>query len=194
MNRNEFLAQLRQHLAKLPLSEINDIVRDQEERIHEALSSGRKEEDVIAALGSPQELAVNLIASARLDKAEKSTHFPQQAKNAFSAFLAILALAPLNFFMLLGPFLIFISLLFAAWLGVLGGGFALLTLVFVFLFKFIFLPLDIFVHLSGFFMILGVVSLGFVGVLLLYQLTKFFIEMSISYLRWNVNFIQSNLK
>ena len=104
MKKEEFLKQLDLSLVGISLHERQDILRDQEEYIREAVSAGRNEESVIASLGSPKELATNLSVDTKIQKAVKTDAFGKQIQNTFSAVLAILALAPLNLIFVLGPF------------------------------------------------------------------------------------------
>lgn len=65
MSKDEFLRRLDRALAELPTGERQDIVRDYEEHFLEAGASGKREQDTVAALGDPSEIAAQLIAQAR---------------------------------------------------------------------------------------------------------------------------------
>lgn len=57
MNRSEFLALLRLHLSPLPPEEQQELLEDYESHFAFGLQSGRTEEEIVAELGNPAELA-----------------------------------------------------------------------------------------------------------------------------------------
>ncbi|MGH8782703.1 DUF1700 domain-containing protein [Paraburkholderia sp.] len=64
MKQDEFIEALRRELSSLPKQAVDEIVADYREYIGDALAAGRREEDVIAALGDPVKLARELKAQA----------------------------------------------------------------------------------------------------------------------------------
>lgn len=190
MKRQDFINELRLALANLPAAEREDILRDQEEYLHEAELAGRNEEEVIQALGDPRQLAVSLNVEAKIHQVEKSKSFSKQIVNTFSAVLAILALAPFNFLFVLWPFLIFSGLSTFAWM--LAGG----TLIFsvaglgIFLFKLVFINVGVWTHLSALFMAIGWVGIGVLSLLFMAKWTKVFLFFTVRYLKWNLQIIK----
>ncbi|WP_059050107.1 HAAS signaling domain-containing protein [Paenibacillus senegalimassiliensis] len=57
MNRSEFLALLRVHLSPLPPEEQQELLEDYQNHFAFGLQSGRSEEEIVAELGDPAELA-----------------------------------------------------------------------------------------------------------------------------------------
>ncbi|KGV92250.1 hypothetical protein X897_3323 [Burkholderia pseudomallei ABCPW 30] len=75
MKQDTFIQRLRQALGSLPKRDVDEIVADYREYIGDALSAGRTEEDVIAALGEPEKLARELKAQANFRQWEERRSF-----------------------------------------------------------------------------------------------------------------------
>lgn len=75
MRQDAFIQRLRQALGSLPKRDVDEIVADYREYIGDALSAGRTEEDVIAALGEPEKLARELKAQANFRQWEERRSF-----------------------------------------------------------------------------------------------------------------------
>ena len=190
MKRQEFINELRLALANLPAGEREDILRDQEEYLHEAELAGRSEEDVIKALGDPKQLAVSLNVEAKICQVEKSRSFSRQLGNTFSAVFSILALAPFNFLFILWPFLVVSAITFGGWMLAAG------TLVFsvaglsIFFFKLVFISVGIWTHLSAFFMSIGWIGIALLCLAFMAKWTQVYVNLTLKYLKWNLKFIK----
>ena len=125
MNRAHFMAQLRDGLAGLHHSDINDIVADYESHFADGAADGRTQEEVAAALGDPARLARELRAEIGFKRWEEN----RSAGNFLGVVLALLGLATIDFIILL-PFLCFLAALFfglaVVCLGMVVGGSVLL--------------------------------------------------------------------
>lgn len=75
MKQDAFIQRLRQALGSLPKRDVDEIIADYREYIGDALSAGRTEEDVIAALGEPEKLARELKAQANFRQWEERRSF-----------------------------------------------------------------------------------------------------------------------
>lgn len=117
MNRTSFITRLREALAGLPQSEIDDIVADYEAHFADAAEAGRSEADVSAALGEPARLAKELKAEAGLKRLEAKPT-PGNFLLAIGAFLGLLTL---NVMFVL-PFLSVIFAVMLVWMIVAIGG------------------------------------------------------------------------
>ena len=129
MNRAHFMAQLRDGLAGLHHSDINDIVADYESHFADGAADGRTQEEVAAALGEPTRLARELRAEIGFKRWEEN----RSPGNFLGVVLALLGLATIDFIILL-PFLCFLAALFfglaVACLGmVVGGAFLMFNLL-----------------------------------------------------------------
>jgi len=190
MNKTEFVETLRSHLIHFPLDEADEIVRDQEEYIREAIASGRREEDVVASLGDPKAFAGNLAIEARIDQARSSSSLKQTASHTFSAVFGVLALAPLNLIIVFGPVLMIVALIFSGWI-VSGATLAAAVVCFFgFFIRFVFVDVGIWAHVSVFFFILGCASLSSFCLILMYRISDLFFIAILAYLKWNLKFIR----
>lgn len=190
MNRHQYLEKLKMYLSRLPESEREDILRDQEEFINDSMSSGRSEADTLASLGSPRDLASSLIAELKVQRLESSESLNRALRNSVPAFFAVLALAPLNIFLAAGPFVIIVVFLGLGWFFGAGITLGILGAFIVFLSKAIFVDVDILVHVSTAFFILGSLSLSVFAMGILALISKVFVRITIAYLRWNLELLR----
>lgn len=189
--RTEYLSALRAHLSPLPASEVDDILRDQEEFLRDAVAAGRSEEEAIRGLGDPRAFAQSLTAGYKLEQAATAPSMKLKITGAFSAIFAILALAPLNLLFVLGPFLVALFLLFGGWMA--AGGLLLAAVVsfFVFFLELIFIAAGFWAHVSAFFFLLGCVGATLLALLAMAKISQWFVLGTIAYLKWNLKFIQA---
>lgn len=194
MNRQDFITQLRRELRGLPESEIDDILRDQEELISDALRAGRTEESILNSLGSPADLARSLKAEIKIDRAVGEPKLSRQLRGAFGAVGALLVLAPFNLIFVLGPFMAVLGILFSGWVvATVLGGLALL-LVGTFFSELIMISASLWVQLSLFFGFMGGLGLSILALVAMYYITRMVMRLTLSYLKWNLNFIRSRVK
>ncbi len=191
MKRDQFILALRRSLIQLPQSEVEDIVRDQNEYIADAIAAGRNEEDVIGSLGDPKVLASSLQADLKIQRAESAVSFNNQVSLTFSALIAILALAPLNIIFVLGPFLALLFIMVAGW-AIAMGLFATAIAVFAgFFIKLIFMSAGFWTHLSTLLFSLGMIGSALIAFICMYWISTAVLDGTISYLKWNLNFIKT---
>lgn len=188
--KNEYLAELGRKLARLPESERAEILRDHEEHFTDALAAGKSEAQVIAGLGSPDSLAQGYLAGRILEQAEKSTSVGFRLVSVGRILKSLVILAPLNFFVLIGPVFLGGGLLAVGWWvsGLVG------TIVFPVSWSAITGSiLGVPESLSRLSLVLGGATgifsvLAMVSVMAL--LTSGALSLSLRYLRWNLKFIQ----
>lgn len=191
MKREQFIQTLRQHLAHLPVSEVNDIVRDQEEFLQDAMSAGRTEEQAVASLGDPKVFASSISAESKIKRAQQSSTLSQQVSQTFGAVFAILALAPLNIIFVLGPFLFLSAMVFAGWAASFGIFIAAWAFLLGFVFKLAFVGVGFWIHASSFFFVVGWIGVSLLMFASMYAVTSFFAKGVLAYLKWNINFIST---
>ncbi|MGZ3727113.1 MAG: DUF1700 domain-containing protein, partial [Pseudobdellovibrio sp.] len=176
MNKKDFLDTLKVALSGLHSEEVQDILRDQEEFIREAVSAGRSETDVLNSLGNPIELAKNLKAEFKIEKAseqikkaeeqmdDKSSGNKSFSKNVsamMSAVGAVLLLAPFNLIFVLGPLLAAIGIFMAGWsvsIAISVVGLALLGVLLISIFM---AALNPAIYFAGIFTSIGLSFMGF---------------------------------
>ncbi len=192
VNKQEYLNQLKNELKDLPSTEVDDIIRDQEEYFREALSSGRAEHQIVQSLGSPAQLAKEVKAEFRVKMATQENRVWPQAKSIFKAILALCILAPFNLLFIMGPFLILCTLLLTLWS--VDIALALSAIAVVIAGPAVLLAID---SIIGFTAIFGGLALLGFSVLLIcatFYLTSLALKMTVSFLKWNVDFIKNQAK
>jgi uncharacterized membrane protein len=190
MTKTEFIEQLRNELSGLPQVEIDDIIRDQEEVIRDALLAGRSEESIIASLGQASELAKNLKAEIKIEKAQDEKKLPAKVKALIGAAGAVLVLAPFNLLFVLGPLLALFGILFGGWAATIAITVTFFILTVGFLFFSIILPGSMIGWLGLSFGFLGGMFFGLAVFGLMYLITMFVAQLVLKYLLWNVNFVK----
>lgn len=191
MKKHQFLDTLKSELSPLSKEEVQDILRDQSEYIDEAIRAGRLEDAVIRSLGNPKDFALNLLTETKIKNAEQSSKLGTQVKLTVSAVFAILALAPLNLIFVLGPFLAIVACLFAGWTTSVAVFLCAVIFIFVFLFKLIFIPIGFWLQLSMILFLIGWVAGSLLAFNLMSLITKLLTKGTLSYLRWNFDFIKN---
>lgn len=194
MKRQEFIKNLKSELFGIPMVDIEDIIRDQEEMINDALKAGRTEDSIIQSFGDPKELARNLKAEIKIEKAGDEKKLSKQVRGVFGAVGALLVLAPFNLIFVLGPFLAVLGVTFAGWTLAVGMGGVAVLLLGAFLLEFLFIGAALTVQLSTFFTFLGCIGLAALFIVGMYYITKIVFKLILSYLKWNLNFIQNQAR
>ncbi len=188
--KKEYLAEMGRKLARLPESERAEILRDHEEHFSDALAAGKSEAQIIEGLGSPESLAQGYLAGRILEQAEKSSSVGFRLVSVGRVLKALVILAPLNFFVLIGPVFFGGGLLGLGWYlsGVLGK--VVLTISSSVITGSVLGAPE---YLSRLSMVLGGLS-GVFAVLALISvmalLTSGALSLALRYLRWNLKFIQ----
>ena len=172
MTKTDFMNQLRLNLYGLPSTEIEDIVRDQEEFIREAMAAGRSENEVLRSLGSPVDLAKNLKAEIKIEKAQEQKDFSGQLGGFFVAVGAVLVLAPFNLIFVLGPLLLLMGLVFGGWTLAVALSSVFFILFFIAFVLVIFSPAGFALHAALVFAFLSVALIGLALIGLMYYVTK----------------------
>lgn len=194
MKRQDYINELKQQLKGLPQSEIADIVRDQEELISDALAAGRTEESILKSLGDPSELARALKAEVIIEQASEEKKLGRQLKGAFGAVGALLLLAPFNLIFVLGPFMVLLGILFSGWMVATALGGVAVFLAGGYLSELITVSASIWVHLSLVFTLIAGVGISILALLAMYYITRGMMQLTLSYLKWNLNFVRRRVK
>ncbi len=213
-DRAAYINELRSYLTKLSEGERADILRDQEEFFREAVLSGRTEADVIGSLGDPKQLAKSLIAESAVAASESafrlgsptdqtagravgsesvesqpSTSLRTQVNATLRAFVAIITLAPFNLIFVLGPFIGLMACLFSAWL--VGGVILLCGLLAIFFIttEMTGIGASVWAHTSSALLGLGLTCFAVSFLALMTFTTSKIAQLTVRYLRWNLELI-----
>jgi len=190
MTKEEYLNQLKLELRGLEEKDINDIIRDQEEFIRDAMSAGRSEGEVLRSLGSPKSLADSLKLEYKVRRIDSAGSTWESYKEILGSWGVLLALAPLNFLLLFGPVIAILSFMFtliltSAIIVFIGAALLLIQFVVGFFAGFNFVQTAALLFGS-----IGVISLGLIGVALFVLISQLFIKLFIGYAHWNISFVK----
>lgn len=187
MTKNDYLNSLRRELSGFSKEELDDVIRDQEEYINDAIASGRSEEEVIKSLGYSSSLARELKASYHLKSAEDNKGLFSKTESTMNVVFALCVLAPFNLIFVLGPFLAMCGTLFSLW--VVGFTFVATSVVLLFAsLATVFMGPLIFV--GSFFGALGLIGCSLLFDYGCYIVTLGFLKVMVWYSRKNLEFIQ----
>ncbi|AXI07712.1 hypothetical protein CUC15_01355 [Oceanobacillus zhaokaii] len=184
MTKKQFLTKLNASLKKLPPEERQDIMQDIEEYFAIGSEEGKSEEQIATSLGSPEQIAKELVATHRVEKVEETT----STGNIIRAVWAVIGLGFFNLVIVLGPFVALAGVIIAGWL--MGVSFVvspILVLINVFIHPEVFELFDLFF------------SIGLAGIGLFIAIGMFFATRAIKngfvrYLKYNVGLVKGGLK
>lgn len=184
MTKDQFLKSLESALKPLSQAERQDIIQDYEEHFLIGLEEGKSEEKIADALGSPNQIAKELLASYHIEKVDAKV----TTGNMFRAIWAVIGLGFFNLVIVLAPFITVVALIFSGWaVGISFILSPLLALIDLALqsgtFKFFNLFISILLCGLGIFISIG-----------MFYTTKFFIKGFVRYLKYNTSLVKGGLK
>lgn len=184
MTKDQFLKQLDKALKKLTAEEHQDILQDYREHFTIGVEEGKTEEEIAASLGSPTQIAKELLALYHLEKVELTA----TAGNILRATYAVVGLGFFNLVFVLGLFVALTGLIVAGWFtGISLILSPLLVLIDAIIhpgtFQFFFLFFSIMLCGIGIFIIIG-----------MYFATKAAAKGFIRYLKFNVKIVKGGNK
>lgn len=189
MTKEDFLNELRRELRGLSLVEIDEVIRDQEEFIRDAMSAGRTEAEVVASLGRPKDFADSLKLEYRVKKINEAPNLWSKYSEVIKSFGLLLALAPLNI-LLLFPLFVIVSFMFT-W--------AFFSLQFIFYSSIATMVSFLSGIFMGFFsanyafvvlLCLGSFFLSIASLILLYEVAKAIAKVFVVYVNWNLEVVK----
>jgi uncharacterized membrane protein len=184
MTKDKFLQQLNASLKGLSEKERTDILKDYEEHFTFGLEKGESEEEITASLGSPAQIAKELLADYHLEKVTVSA----TAGNVFRAIWAVIGLGFFNLVIVFGPAITLAALIFSGWvLGILFLGSPLLVIVDTIVHPNTFLLFNLFVSLA-------LCGLGYFIVIAMLSLTKLAKNGFVRYLKFNIALVKGGFK
>lgn len=155
MNKEQFLRTLEESLKSISVDERKDIIEDIKEHFIMGLSEGKTEEEISEALGSPQQIAVEILTN-HYTIEEKSEKNNNQSRMVW----ATIGLGFFNLMIVLGPVLGVFGLLLGGWVtGVTFMATPLLVVIVSLIFPVDFVLFNIFFSIAllglGIFILLG---------------------------------------
>jgi len=196
VKKQEYLNSLRNYLYQLSSSEVEEIIADYEEHFLCAGEAGKSDEDIVKGLGPAKSLANLYITQSHIEAfhSRKKMSVSHRLNSFIKALFTFLLLAPLNFFLAIGPFLVIFVLLFTSWSVWISFSASSFASYFSFLFIDNDVSMGLFTHLSVFFLWVG--SLGACALMgiLFYYISKISLMGILSYIKWNINLIVNKTK
>lgn len=188
MNKRDFLNELGRQLGNIAEDDKREILYDYEEHFRMGLSEGKTEEEVARSLGDPKTIARQFKADSALRQAQTNT----SAGNIFRAVFAAGLLGFFNLVFVLAPFICVVAVLFSFFVVafcIAASG----ILFFVVSLLSPFFPQTIDMGTNFLFASSASVAVTCFGMLFFIGMcyaVKYFFKWTISYLRWNFDFIK----
>jgi len=183
MIRIEFMKELEQSLSQLPAAEREDIVADFEEHFEVGLADGKGEDEIAASLGSPSQIAKEMVADYHLGTAGQHV----TPRNVLKATWAVIGLSFFNLIIVLGPFMALVGVIIAGW--AVSGSFIISPLLA--LIDLIVIDGNSFFNLFSSFALCGI---GLLIGLLMHRLTKWLSNSFIRYLNYNASLVKGGIR
>ncbi|GAA0292802.1 putative membrane protein [Gracilibacillus halotolerans] len=184
MNKENFLKSLNNSLQRLPSSEREDILQDFREHFDIGINEGKSEEEISKALGSPQQIAREMVVTYRLEQVEETT----STGNVLRAVWAVIGLGFFNLIIVLAPFLALAGFVFSGWLA--GVSFVAAPILFL-------VNIIIYPEVFAFFELFFSLFLSGVGIFLIigmYYATRWLMKGFVKYLNFNVKMVKGGMK
>ncbi|KHD86797.1 HAAS signaling domain-containing protein [Heyndrickxia ginsengihumi] len=184
MGKEQFLKQLKSSLRKLSTEEREDILHDYEEHFTIGLSEGKTEEEIANSLGSPQQIAKEMLALYHMEKVETTV----TPGNILRAVWAVIGLGFFNLVIVLGPFIALVGVLFAGWAASISFVVSpLIELVQGVLYPKAFNLFELFISLA-------ICGVGLLVIVAMFYITKGLIYLFLRYLKYNISLVKGGLK
>jgi uncharacterized membrane protein len=183
MVKNEFLDTLEYLLSRVPEQDRKEMLYDYQEHFEIGLANGRSQAELIAELGDPHVIARDLLTDYRIGRAEKD----KTPSNMGRAILAAISLSFFNLIFIIGP----VAGLFGAYVALCAVSFGLTILPLAILGSYFF-GYSYESFLVNFFVSLTSFSLGVLLSIGMIYVGKFFYNIVLRYIKFNVKVIKGD--
>ena len=184
MTKDQFLTKLEASLKRLPSDERQDIVQDFEEHFTIGLAEGKTEEEISVSLGSPQQIAKEMVATHHVEKVETTA----TTGNIFRALWAVIGMGFFNLVIVLGPFIAVAGIIISGW----AVGISFIVSPLLVLANVIIYPQTF--ELFELFFSIGLVGLGLFIFIGMYFATRAVTSGLVRYLKYNVSIVKGGMK
>ncbi|MEI5908477.1 DUF1700 domain-containing protein [Bacillus spongiae] len=176
MTKQEFLTKLKLLLERVPEEVRKEMLYDYVEHFDVGLENGKIENELIAELGDPEQIARDLLADYRIEVAEND----KSVFNIMHAIIATTSLSLINIVFLLGPVI-----------GLIGVYLSICTLAITLILSPLLLFFDPLQNLSvSFFLAMTLCSLGLIIGLGVVRAGKFLYNIILRYIKFNIYIIK----
>ena len=184
MTKQQFLTALEKALHKLPKEEKEEMLQDFEEHFAIGASEGKSEQEIIAALGSPQQIAKEATTSNSYDQ----TSTNMTTGNMMRTIWAGIGIGFFNLVIVLGPFIAILGLILSGWIL----GISLVSAPLLFIVNVILYPSSF--ELFELFSMIGLCGIGIFIIIGMYPVTKWIAYACTKYVQFNINFVKGGLQ
>lgn len=184
MTKYNFLNELERKLARLSEVDRLEIMEDYESHFTFANGSGKSDEEVIISLGTPTQIAKEVLAEYQLELIVDQADNDQTIGNVFRAVVAVGALGFFNLVFILAPAIAIYAVIFTLSLTALS--LILMPIIFVIAIFFTSQPFywfDLFGSLAA-------SGVGILMAIVMIYVTKFTIKLTLKYLKLNLKMIK----
>lgn len=184
MNKEQFLNHLHGALKRLPSSEREEILQDFREHFEIGISEGKTEEEIAKGLGTPQQIAKEMVATFHLEQVQETA----TTGNVLRAVWAVIGLGFFNLVIVLGPFIALLGIVFSGW----AAGVACLLNPILYLVNVAIYP-EIF-ELYQLFLTIAFSGIGIFVIIGMFYVTKWFMKGFVRYLQFNVRMVKGGIR
>jgi uncharacterized membrane protein len=189
MTQKQFIVTLRKSISGLPEAEKRGILSDYEEHFTIGLQKGKSEEEIAQALGNPKTIGKAI----RIDGLLQDKEEGYSVATVFRVLLAGLSLGLFNIIIVIGPYLGLVAVVISLWAVALSLGLSGVAVILALILQPIFPAAFSFAGLNIAFLIfasIGVSALGLLSLIGMWQLSRWFLDMSVKYVRFNLHIIK----
>ena len=184
MNEQQFQKQLAMTIDNLPIEERQDMLKDYEEHFEAGKEVGKTEEEIVEALGNPEKIGKEILATFHVMQAETKT----STGNVLRAVWAGIGLGFFNLIIVLGPFIALAGVVIAGWVSSVA-----------FVLSPILIPVNLVIYPGTFewsdlFFMFTLCGLGMLIAAGMYYLTKGLMWIFLRYLRFNLSLVKGGLR
>ena len=184
MTKQQFLTALEKALHKLPKEEKEEMLQDFEEHFAIGEAEGKSEQEIIAALGSPQQIAKETITANSYDQ----TSTNMTIGNMMRAIWAGIGVGFFNLVIVLGPFIAVLGLILSGWIL----GISLISAPLLFVVNIIVYPSSF--ELFELFLTIGLCGFGIFTIMGMYEVTKWSAYGCMKYVQFNISLVKGGLQ
>ena len=175
MTRKQFIVTLKKSMSGLPEAEKRGILSDYEEHFTIGLQKGKGEEEIAQSRGNPKTIGKAIRIDALLQDKEEG----YSVATVFRVLLAGLSLGLFNIIIVIGPYLGLVAVVISLWAVALSLSLSGVAVILALILQPIFPAAFSFAGLNMAFLIfasIGVSALGLLGLIGMWQLSRWFLE------------------
>ena len=194
MKKDEFLSELKKNLRNMPDADKQDVLNDYEEHFRVGMADGRSEEEIAQSLGNPRVIGNTFRIDAMLDEPKEGGG--TSGASVLRAVFASISLTFLNLIFVVGPFFGLVGVLIGLWAVAFSMTLSGPRISLSFIWP-IFPQITPNIHWDYSFMLFGGITIGALGFLAMIGmtiLTKWFFRGIASYIRFNARIIRGEKK